>query len=432
MPYFSLYHMGNNVSPQRVLNKQHKDILIVEDDSDLLEIYRVILEADSWNIIATETCKDACLKLLGDRRVPDIVVLDLGLPDCDGIEILKTIQKGGIQIHVIVVSACGDIQKAIACVQAGAVEFIEKPIEPKKFLDIINKYHYLPKQQTRPVDKNGVGCVVSPDKNQVTPKPMDAVAADSNSSLPVITERRSLTRTHLYIFIAIVIALFLTGAYAMTEYLENQSNKRTEALRMFIAESVRILETNSHKRQSLDRQIIEGQGVQTRKMVDKLTEAMQTNKEFASVVRAINKYKKKKSLSTIAHFKRFYLLYFARVFWHVKPEIFIQALRELHIPEHLIPGNRATLLKMKKAHIFLLKRFRDHIKNAEYPENIVPKEDRSYNTYRTGDDIDYGKAKVSEKKQKKLVRLLKKYIDTYKLGDSEGKPKHSLTVIDAE
>lgn len=122
---------------------KQKNIMVIEDDVDFMGIYRALLEADGWHVTTTTTCKDAGLKLISES-VPDLVVLDLGLPDCDGLEILDTIRKGNIRTHVVVVSGCGEIDKAISSVRAGAAEFIEKPIEPPAFLEILNKLHARP------------------------------------------------------------------------------------------------------------------------------------------------------------------------------------------------------------------------------------------------------------------------------------------------
>ena len=62
-------------------------VLIVEDDKNIRKFIQTILEANDYDVIATETGKEAYSLITS--RCPDVVILDLGLPDMDGMKILK-------------------------------------------------------------------------------------------------------------------------------------------------------------------------------------------------------------------------------------------------------------------------------------------------------------------------------------------------------
>lgn len=411
---------GVNLAPK----KQQKDIMIVEDDIDLLEIYRVILEKDSWNVISTTTCKDACLKLLG-AHPPDVMVLDLGLPDCDGIEILETIHNGGIQTHVVVVSGCGDIQKAVSCVHAGAVEFIEKPIEPEKFLRIINKYHNVPTAKRIATDRDFRAGPPQKYQEQTYPEALESKSVapqhylpqnqlDLSQNLLQKIESNVLSKSHFYAFIAFVLLVSLGVGYVSMEHLEDQSNRRTEALQKLLTQSVRSLEIGNEEIQKE----IRAEG----------NKKLQTEKKMMAV-QAINEYKKKKVLETPNDFKKFYLMYFSINYWHIKPEVFIQSLREARIPEKFIPGSSIHLIKMKRAHMRLLGRFIRHLKTTDYGDRVIPKKDRMLNSYRMSGDIDYGQISYAQKDKNRLIGQLEDLVATLQFGGAEeGIPNATLRI----
>ena len=398
-----------------VPNNAQKDILIVEDDLDLVEVYRALLEADGWHVIATATCKDACLQLLGEC-VPGILVLDLGLPDCDGLEILETIRRGGIQIHVIVVSGCGNIPRALACVQAGAAEYIEKPIEPSHFLAAINKYYQLPTLQY-PLFQQDVqesrGCA----GQELSEKPLQPLATNPPQSQTI--KPSPLSRSYFYVCTILIILALLGSEFAFLQYLEQQANERTEILQTHITRSLHTLERGS---KSSTHELVTAitQSVQSldRESQKELVNAIHTQQAFEDVIKAINNYKKTRRLSKANDFKVFYVAYFAKHYWHVKPDVFIAGLKKASIPQELVPKSGHALLEIKRAHVKLLKRVMRHIKNTKYKNDIVSKKDRKLNTYRIKGDLNYGSTKLPKKKKPQCISYLKQLITTYQLDDA--------------
>ena len=71
-------------------NNKYK-ILLVEDESNIRSFIQTVLEAKGYQVITEKTCKNAIMVF--SSHLPDLVILDLGLPDGDGTEFIKTIRE---------------------------------------------------------------------------------------------------------------------------------------------------------------------------------------------------------------------------------------------------------------------------------------------------------------------------------------------------
>ena len=102
-------------------------ILLVEDSPSLAAVYRNYLGADGYDTEVVDNGAQA-LALL-ERQVPDLVLLDLRLPDMSGMDVLKRIHECGLDCAVIIITAHGSIDAAIEAMRYGAVDFIAKPFD---------------------------------------------------------------------------------------------------------------------------------------------------------------------------------------------------------------------------------------------------------------------------------------------------------------
>jgi len=98
--------------------------LIVEDEPSIRRFVRMALEAEGWQVAEAETSRQGLIDA-GTRR-PDLVILDLGLPDGDGVAYLKDL-RGWSGVPVIVLSARRDELDKIAALDAGADDYLTKP-----------------------------------------------------------------------------------------------------------------------------------------------------------------------------------------------------------------------------------------------------------------------------------------------------------------
>ena len=106
-------------------------ILIVEDDKPIRNLISLTLESQQYRQIAVETGSAAVLASLSQK--PDIMILDLGLPDLDGVEIIKKTRTWS-QMPIIVVSSRSDDTDKIEALDAGADDYLTKPFSVDELL----------------------------------------------------------------------------------------------------------------------------------------------------------------------------------------------------------------------------------------------------------------------------------------------------------
>lgn len=107
-----------------------KRILLVEDSPSLAAVYESYLENNDYAVSLVETGKEAMLRLM--QSPPDVVLLDLKLPDMDGMDILCYIHDNGLPCEVIIITAHGSIDVAVDAMQNGAFDFLVKPFDAKR------------------------------------------------------------------------------------------------------------------------------------------------------------------------------------------------------------------------------------------------------------------------------------------------------------
>ncbi len=112
------------------MNNKYK-ILLVEDDENILIMVSSILGSVGYQVIEARTCATAMT--LAGSHVPDLIVLDLGLPDMDGLTLLKSVRRNSLT-PIIVLSARTDEQDKVEAFDLGANDYITKPFGAAEFL----------------------------------------------------------------------------------------------------------------------------------------------------------------------------------------------------------------------------------------------------------------------------------------------------------
>jgi len=110
--------------------KAAASILLVEDSPTAAEMYVAFLEMSGYNVEWVDTGKKA-LKAITNPGL-DLMVLDLGLPDIDGLQILRSLDSEGVSVPVIVVTGNASVLGAVEAMQLGAMDFLMKPCSEKK------------------------------------------------------------------------------------------------------------------------------------------------------------------------------------------------------------------------------------------------------------------------------------------------------------
>jgi len=111
-------------------------VLLVEDDQQLSEVTSAYLEVSGYRV-ATAASAEACWQQL-EHQDFDVIILDLGLPDEDGLVLLRKLSTSGNQTPVLVCSGRGSDEDRIAGLEFGANDYLAKPFRVKELLLRIN------------------------------------------------------------------------------------------------------------------------------------------------------------------------------------------------------------------------------------------------------------------------------------------------------
>jgi len=112
-------------------------ILLVDDEEQIRKIIRLLLKDEKYEIIDAASGTDA-LKTIKEIE-PDLILLDIMMPGMSGIEVLKEVKEKHPKIDVIMVTAYGNLERAVESLRLGAYDFIQKPIDRKKFIASIHR-----------------------------------------------------------------------------------------------------------------------------------------------------------------------------------------------------------------------------------------------------------------------------------------------------
>jgi two-component system KDP operon response regulator KdpE len=129
-------------------------ILVVDDEPAIRRLLRTTLHSQGYRVIEAETGREALLRLRAEE--PDVMVLDLGLPDMDGIEVIRAVREES-QIPVLILSIRGDDRGKVQALDLGADDYVTKPFSTEELLARIRAAlrHGLQAQGTVPVFQGG-------------------------------------------------------------------------------------------------------------------------------------------------------------------------------------------------------------------------------------------------------------------------------------
>lgn len=114
-----------------------KHILVVDDEIGIRELLRDILQDEGYRVQLAENAAAARAARLQER--PDLVLLDIWMPDCDGITLLKEwVNSSMLTMPVVMMSGHGTIDTAVEATRIGAFDFLEKPIALQKLLKTVS------------------------------------------------------------------------------------------------------------------------------------------------------------------------------------------------------------------------------------------------------------------------------------------------------
>jgi len=114
------------------------EILVVDDEPGIRELMREILEEEGYEVRAAENGTAARAAL--DAKIPDLVLLDIWMPDVDGVTLLKEWKmQGRLTMPVVMMSGHGTVHTAVEATRLGAFDYLEKPVAYKQLLETVRK-----------------------------------------------------------------------------------------------------------------------------------------------------------------------------------------------------------------------------------------------------------------------------------------------------
>ncbi len=134
------------------MTSRDETILIVEDDSQILNFIAYTLKQEGFPCFTAKTARDA-IAILISRKI-DLMVLDMGLPDLDGIEVIQKVRQWS-EMPIIVVSARDQDKEKAAALDAGADDYLTKPFSATELMArirvMIRHLHKMTRTNLQPV-----------------------------------------------------------------------------------------------------------------------------------------------------------------------------------------------------------------------------------------------------------------------------------------
>ena len=169
-------------------------ILIADDDAQQRRYLSAVLAGSGHEVATVEGGREALDRVGGERF--DLLLLDLGMPDVDGLEVLRRLRQSGTGLPVLVLTADGSLSRAVEAMRAGASDFLVKPAGPERLEVSIRNALALSELSTelRRMVRAGENRLAFDDLIAVAPKTREAIALArrvARSDIPVLIEGES-------------------------------------------------------------------------------------------------------------------------------------------------------------------------------------------------------------------------------------------------
>ena len=105
--------------------------IVIDDEAQIRKLLRVVLEERGYHVVEAETGKSGLVEIA--TRRPDVVLLDLGLPDMDGVAVLKRLREWS-HVPVLILSVREAAEQKVAALDAGADDYVTKPFDATELL----------------------------------------------------------------------------------------------------------------------------------------------------------------------------------------------------------------------------------------------------------------------------------------------------------
>lgn len=108
------------------------EILVIEDDKAIQNLLKISLKQENHTVTAVTSAREGIDYTV--KNIVDLIILDLGLPDMDGINVVKTVREFNERLPMIVVSARDGEDEKIKCLDAGVNDYVQKPFSSAELM----------------------------------------------------------------------------------------------------------------------------------------------------------------------------------------------------------------------------------------------------------------------------------------------------------
>jgi two-component system, OmpR family, KDP operon response regulator KdpE len=133
-----------------MLHERTLQILVVEDDDDTAEVVCTLLEDAGYNAVAVDRGETALDEI--SNLSPDLVLLDIRLPDINGMDVLRTVRAKSF-LPMIILSGYGSERDRVQALEAGADDYMGKPFSPEELVArvraLLRRVEWTPKSESR-------------------------------------------------------------------------------------------------------------------------------------------------------------------------------------------------------------------------------------------------------------------------------------------
>ncbi len=114
-----------------------RQILLVDDEKNMRTVLTLLFEREGFSVRSAATGEEALEALRAG--IFDLILTDLKMPAMDGMSLIEAIRREGMEVPVVVVTAFGTIEKAVAAMKKGAVDFVTKPFKNDEILHVVRR-----------------------------------------------------------------------------------------------------------------------------------------------------------------------------------------------------------------------------------------------------------------------------------------------------
>jgi DNA-binding response OmpR family regulator len=147
-----------------------RTVLVVDDEPQIRAVLRAYLQAEGFDVVEAATGADALRQGTCAKHPPDLVLLDIGLPDLDGLDVLRTLRQKS-EVYVILVTARAEEVDRIVGLSVGADDYVTKPFSPREVVARVKSVLRRARPVSEPEADDSVlrfpGLVIDPGRREI-------------------------------------------------------------------------------------------------------------------------------------------------------------------------------------------------------------------------------------------------------------------------